>query len=127
MNTNKKRKVALGTTNKSIDARQPKWFRRKVRQVWDGGLGRRIMYFETAAWLILIPKLQQLAMNPWRAPQNIALADAPDQVLDICRDWRPSPATLPRFPGPECPKAQAVPSNDGLRLDDHYPVKTAGP
>ncbi len=38
------------------------WFRRNVRQVCDGGLGCRIMYLETAAWLISIPSLRR---SPW--------------------------------------------------------------
>jgi hypothetical protein len=49
MNTNKIRNVAVGTTKKSTDAMHSKWFRRKARQVGDGGVEGRIMYFETAA------------------------------------------------------------------------------
>ena len=49
MNTNRSRNVAVGTTKKSIDARQPTWFRRNVRQVCNGGFGCRIMYLETVA------------------------------------------------------------------------------
>jgi len=49
MNTNKSPNVAVGTTKKSTDARQPTWFRRNVRQVCDGDFGCRIMHLETAA------------------------------------------------------------------------------
>ena len=68
-NTNRSRNVAVGTTKKSMDARQPTWFRRNVRQVCDGGFGCRIMYLETVAWLISIPSLRS---SPWMrgAPHN---------------------------------------------------------
>ena len=33
-----------------------------LRQVWDGGLDRRGMYFATVAWLISIPSLSS---SPW--------------------------------------------------------------
>src|SRR6478672_8213034 len=62
MNTNRIRNVTVGTTKKSTDARHSKWFRRKARQVGDGGLEGRIMYFETAAWLISMPSLSS---SPW--------------------------------------------------------------
>src|SRR4029077_6770738 len=62
MNTNKIRNVAVGTTRKSTDARQSKWFRRKARQVGDGGLEGRIIYFETPALLISLPSFSS---SPW--------------------------------------------------------------
>jgi hypothetical protein len=49
MNTNRIRNVAIGTTKKSTDAGHSKWLRKKARQVGDGGLEGRIVYFETAA------------------------------------------------------------------------------
>jgi hypothetical protein len=36
-NEHRIRNVAAGTTRKSTDARHSKWFRRKARQVGDGG------------------------------------------------------------------------------------------
>jgi hypothetical protein len=55
-------KVALGTTKKSADAKQPTWLRRNVRQVCDGDFGGRGMYLDTAAWLTLNPSLSS---SPW--------------------------------------------------------------
>jgi hypothetical protein len=43
---------------------------KKARQVWDGGLLLRTMYFDTVAWLTSMPSLSS---SPWilGAPQRI--------------------------------------------------------
>jgi hypothetical protein len=39
----------VGTTKKSAATKFLAWFLRKVRQVWEGGFGCRIMYLATVA------------------------------------------------------------------------------
>jgi len=43
-------KRTVGTTKKSIAAISGTWFSRNVRQVWEGGLRCRHMYFTTVDW-----------------------------------------------------------------------------
>ncbi len=69
MKTNKTASVAVGTTRKSIETRQPTWLSRNVRQVCDGGFGCRTRYLVTVAWLTSIPSFNN---SPWMrgAPHN---------------------------------------------------------
>ena len=39
MKTNRTPKVAVGNVKKSTDTKSFTWLSRKLRQVWDGGLG----------------------------------------------------------------------------------------
>jgi hypothetical protein len=72
-------------------------------------------------------QLEQLAVDPRRTPQDVVSADALDKVLDVRWNRKPSGTARARFPRPECPKAQSVPPDDGLRLDDRNGVKAARP
>src|SRR5437870_6534009 len=67
--TYRTRKVTVGTTKKSVETNCCTWFSRKVRQVWEGGLHWRPMYFATVAWDTSIPILSS---SPWirGAPQR---------------------------------------------------------
>ncbi len=69
MNTNKTANVAVGTTKKSIETRQPTWLSRNVRQVCDGGFGCRTMYLVTVACETSMPSFNS---SPWMrgAPHN---------------------------------------------------------
>ena len=53
--TNNTLNVAVGTVKKSTETISLAWFFRNVRQLWEGGLRLRTMYFETVAWLSLMP------------------------------------------------------------------------
>jgi hypothetical protein len=57
--------------------------------IWDGGRRWRIMYFATVAVTDADAKLQEFAVNLWRAPQQVGfrhranqLADVPHQAVD---------------------------------------------
>ena len=67
--TKRIRKVAVGTVKKSSAMISLAWFERNVRQVWDGGPRRLIMYLETAASETSIPSFNS---SPWirGAPHN---------------------------------------------------------
>jgi hypothetical protein len=45
----------VGTTKKSTETKFLAWFMRNVRQVCEGGLPCRTMYFATVAWETSIP------------------------------------------------------------------------
>src|SRR5262249_23179240 len=69
---------------------------------------------------------QQLAMNPRCSPLWVFSAHSSDEIAQLSIDlWSPCP--LPRFPTPECREARAVPSKDGLRLNDPGRVEQARP
>src|SRR5262249_15368191 len=71
-------------------------------------------------------KHQQLAMDPRRSPLWILAAHSSDEIAQLSIDlWSPCP--LPRFPAPERREARAVPSKDGLRLNDPGRVEQARP
>jgi len=56
-------------------------------------------------------------MNAGRAPQRIGEAHLPDQLTNVRRDlW--SAAAGAGFPAPELTESGAMPSDDGLGLDD---------
>jgi hypothetical protein len=81
--------VTVGTTHISIAAIASAWLRRKVLQLWDGGLRPRTMYFDTVDWATLKPRHQQLAVDPRRTPQRVTLAYPPDQITQASVDRRP--------------------------------------
>ena len=60
--TYKTRKVTVGRTKKSVETNCFTWLLRKVRQVWEGGLRWRAIYFATVAWETSIPSLSS---SPW--------------------------------------------------------------
>ena len=58
-------------------------------------------------------------MNAWRAPARVVAAHHPNQIPDLLRHSGPTGLAAPDLPRPEQAEALAVPSDDGLRLDDH--------
>src|SRR6516225_7231576 len=57
-------------------------------------------------------EFEQFAVDAWRTPQRIIAAHCPNQLTDFFRHrWTPTLA-MPNLPGPEQPKALAVPRND---------------
>src|SRR5262249_47840362 len=69
-------------------------------------------------------ELEQLAMDPRRAPQPIGLAHLPDQVPDLSRDLRTA-ASGSGLPAPEGPETPSMPANHGLWPDDRDGVQHA--
>ncbi len=76
----------------------------------------------------LNPELEQLAVDPRRAPQRVPLAHAHDQLADVRRDrWPPWGAAGVRSPSPVTAKTFSMPADDGLRLHDDEGVQATGP
>ncbi len=69
MKTNRTANVAVGTTKKSVETRQPTWLSRNVRHVCDGGFRCHTMYLDTVASDASIPSCMS---SPWMrgAPHN---------------------------------------------------------
>src|SRR5215831_1226782 len=63
-------------------------------------------------------QFEQLTMDVGRAPQRVVAAHLPDQLADFAGDRRSTWFAAAHFPGPEQPKALAMPRDDGLRPDD---------
>ena len=59
------------------------------------------------------PEFQELAVNPWRSPQQIGVGHRANQLPDIRRNTRPTLAAS-AFPRPEQPNASTMPGEDGL-------------
>jgi hypothetical protein len=72
------------------------------------------------------PKHQQLAMDPGCAPKWVFPAHPPDQISQATINPRP-PCPLTRFQTPKHFEASAMPTQDGLRLDDLHRTKKARP
>src|SRR5271154_1805672 len=63
-------------------------------------------------------RLEQFSVDPWGTPERILSADAADESPHVGRNqWPTGPPS--RLPAPEAPKAGPMPSDQGLRLDDH--------
>ena len=63
-------------------------------------------------------KLEQFPMDAGCAPTGILPAHLADQISDLARKDRSSGLAMPHLPGPEQPKAGAMPGNDRFWLDD---------
>jgi len=85
------------------------------RALGDRGLGN------------LNSELEQLAVDPRRAPQRVLLAHARDQLADVRRDRRPPGVAGARFPSPVPVKTFPVPADDGLRRHDDEGVQAIRP
>lgn len=100
-------------TKKSMAAAWKRWFRRKVRHACEGGLpgaGRDGGLCDMEA------QLEQLSVNPRRAPSRVVSREAAHERPDFIGRAR---TTSPRgAQAPEEPEARAVPSEDGVRLHD---------
>src|ERR1700720_4622365 len=65
----------------------------------------------------LKPKLEQFAVDAWRAPKRIFDADPPDQYAQLRVDLR-SPSLWARLPTPVAAKARPVPTHERLGPED---------
>src|ERR1017187_3295686 len=110
-------KRIVGTVKKSTETSVRTWLSRKVRQVCEGGLRRRTMYFATLVSPMAMPN-EQLTMDVGSTPERIFTAHPADQIADFVGNNRPAGLTAAYFPGPEQAKAPAVPRDDCLRPDD---------
>ena len=68
-NANKRSKVSVGTTHRSMAAIACAWFRRNVFHLCEGGVPPRTMYLETVDWATSNPNIRS---SPWihDAPQS---------------------------------------------------------
>jgi hypothetical protein len=69
-------------------------------------------------------ELEQLTVDPWRAPERVSEAHLTDQFAS-CASYRPS--SRPRTPTPVEPKALAVPLDHGGGLHQHQHFEATGP
>ena len=67
-------------------------------------------------------ELEQLAMDPRRAPKGIGLAHLADQVSKFFRDPRPA-APGARFPPPESSEPLAMPSDDRFWVHQRHRIQ----
>ncbi len=65
----------------------------------------------------LKPKLEQFAVDAWRAPRRIFDAHSPDQDAQLRLDLR-SPSPWARLPTPVAAKSGSVPTHERLGPDD---------
>ena len=117
----------VGTTKKSTDTmrlhmiveeRPPGLGRRLAMShhvLGDGGLGD------------LDAEFQQLAVNARRAPERVIAAHHPDQIPNLLRHPGPTGLAAADFPPPEQAEALTMPSDNGVRLDDHQRGFPVGP
>ena len=69
----------------------------------------------------------QFTMDPGGTPANIVLRHRSDQLADLgIKSWAPT-APSARFPGPVQPKSLAVPSDQGVWLEDGQRPKASWP
>ena len=66
-------------------------------------------------------ELEQLSMDPRRAPQRIGNAHLADQPADLQRHSRPA-TTMSRLPAPIRSKPRPMPANNGIRLNDRQRI-----
>jgi len=64
-------------------------------------------------------KLEQFAVQPWCAPQEIGSAHVANQIPDLPRNAGTTSFSPTTFPLPEELKSFSMPGDDGLRLDEH--------
>src|ERR1700736_4281484 len=70
-------------------------------------------------------ELENLAMNPWCAPQWAGEPDLANELKDFQRGLRPA-AARSRFPAPIRSEAGTMPADHRLRLNDRESVQHAG-
>ena len=63
-------------------------------------------------------QLEQLAVNARCSPQRIFATQSADKFSNVFGKRRPPRSIVSDLPGPEQTKALAVPSDDGVRIDD---------
>ena len=72
------------------------------------------------------PELEQLAVDPGRAPERVLLSHSADEAADLERHRRPPRSPDPEFPYPVFSKTFPVPANHGFRLHDGQGIQAAG-
>jgi len=120
-NTNSRSNASVGTMRKSTDAIPSAWLRRKV--------GRRTSpsqhVFRNRRLGDIKAELEQLAVNPRRAPKRIFLAHTAHEISGFLINPGPA-AWIVRFPAPPGAKTHPVPANDCLRTHDRRGVADIG-
>src|SRR5205807_265484 len=76
-NANKRSKLRVGTTHRSMAAIACAWFRRNVFQLCEGGVPPRTMYLETVDWATAKPSIRS---SPW-------IRDAPHSGFSLLIRW----------------------------------------
>ena len=66
-------------------------------------------------------ELEQLPVDPWRAPQRIGNAHLTDQLADRRRHARPA-TTAARLQTPIQPETRAMPADNGIRPNDRQRI-----
>src|SRR5438270_12377411 len=124
-NANKRSKVRVGTTHRSMAAIACAWFRRNVFQLCEGGVPPRTMYLETVDWATAKPSIRS---SPWirDAPHSGFSSHPLNEITQATIDLR-APCPLSRFPAPESFPARATPPKDRLRFNDLGRTEQARP
>jgi hypothetical protein len=112
-NTYRTWKRIVGTVKKSTETMDFTWLSRKVRQVWDGGLVTAHQVLAHTRLADINAQLEQLAVNPWSAPEWVFTTHGPNQRAHLFRHGRPPRLTVSDLPGPEQAKALPVPADGG--------------
>ena len=105
----------------SIDAMVSLWLRRNVFQPCDGGRVLRAMYLATVGLADIDAELEQLAVDPRRAPKRIGDGHLPNQLANV--RWRLGPtAARSRFPPPVGSKASGGSVFQSIKFVQHYAI-----
>src|SRR4030042_5521403 len=64
-------------------------------------------------------KLEQCAVQPWCAPQEIGSTHVANRIPDLPRNAGATCFSPTPFPLPEESKSFSMPGDDGIRLDEH--------
>jgi hypothetical protein len=90
-----------GMVKKSAETNVLAWLWRKVRQVCEGGLRCRSMYFGHTGLADGDAQFEQLTTDVGRAPHRVVAAHLPDQITNFTGNRRSTWFAVARFPGPE--------------------------
>jgi hypothetical protein len=126
MKPNRIRKVAVGTTKKSIATRSRRWFSRNVRHFGEGGLRLRGRYLATVETATTTPSRPARCGSGAR-PRDVRLRHPPDQLHDLAVEPGTAGASGPAPTPPEALERLPMPTDDGRGLDDRQGVSPAVP
>ena len=103
-------------------------FHRRGCEETSSTLGMAVAYALPYTWrpglTNVDAELEEFSMNPGSAPQRVGDAHGADQLPDFERHlW--SAAARSRRPSPEHAKTSAMPTDNGLRLNDHQSIHNA--
>ena len=93
-----------------------------VLRRWCSSSSHRVLGHRSLA--DLDAELEQLTVDPGRAPERVGAAHLPDQIPNLAIHCWPSGS---RTPSQKQAEALAVPLDDGGRLDQHHHLQTAWP